>query len=430
MIATSWSDNARKGAETLAWLDAHLDRERYELTFVGRARRELESVRTVGPVVVRRGRAAAPRARRLSRAQPRRSVLERAPRGARVRAAGRLPRERRAPRARGRRAGSGFVSDEEIPGVLDRLVAELDERRGAISVPTISAVADRYLEVLGLRRLESRGRGELPQARTDRCALPRRPEARPRVGRARARRSLRVGRLDEGHVARRAGAQEPARPLDLPGDHGRDATRADRRDRDVPRGQRALPRVAVRPARSGRGRLDRRRAPARGLPAASAHHVPRRPLLDRSRRRRGGSRAGSGSQHARHPRLRPLAGARRGRARGVRAARAGRLLPHRRGLEHRPDPQGPPAGPVRGHRDLPRGLRRVRDRPRAREVPHHVQPERLPAPGTQPSCSRPCGRRRSSSRRRRAPVRPSARARGWPRCLGRAPRRRARFRAA
>ena len=38
-----------------------------------------------------------------------------------------------------------------IPDVLDRLVAELDERRAAISVPTISAVADRYLEVLGLR---------------------------------------------------------------------------------------------------------------------------------------------------------------------------------------------------------------------------------------------------------------------------------------
>ena len=49
------------------------------------------------------------------------------------------------------RAGSRSSSDEEIPDVLDRLVAELDERRDAISVPTIADVADRYLEVLGLR---------------------------------------------------------------------------------------------------------------------------------------------------------------------------------------------------------------------------------------------------------------------------------------
>ena len=103
VIATSWSDNVRKGAETLAWLDAHLDRTRYELTFVGRGREhEFERVRSRRPGLVRRGRAAAPRARCLSRAQPRRSVLERAARGARVRSAGRLSRERRAPRARER----------------------------------------------------------------------------------------------------------------------------------------------------------------------------------------------------------------------------------------------------------------------------------------------------------------------------------------
>ena len=34
--------------------------------------------------------------------------------------------------------------------MLERLVAELDERRAAISTHPISWVADRYLEVLGL----------------------------------------------------------------------------------------------------------------------------------------------------------------------------------------------------------------------------------------------------------------------------------------
>ena len=54
------------------------------------------------------------------------------------------------------------------------------------------------------------------------------------------------------------------------------------------------------------------------------------------------------------PRLRPLTGARRGGARGVRAARPGRRLRDRRGLEHRADPQGPASRAARGDRDLPR----------------------------------------------------------------------------
>ena len=37
VVATSWSDNPRKGGETYAWLARTIDRERYELTFVGRA---------------------------------------------------------------------------------------------------------------------------------------------------------------------------------------------------------------------------------------------------------------------------------------------------------------------------------------------------------------------------------------------------------
>ena len=59
--------------------------------------------------------------------------------------------KRRAPGAR-RRRRAAVREDEELGDVLERLVAELDERRAAISTPSIASVADRYLEVLGLRR--------------------------------------------------------------------------------------------------------------------------------------------------------------------------------------------------------------------------------------------------------------------------------------
>jgi len=37
VVASSWSDNPRKGAATFEWLDEHLDRDRFDLTFVGRS---------------------------------------------------------------------------------------------------------------------------------------------------------------------------------------------------------------------------------------------------------------------------------------------------------------------------------------------------------------------------------------------------------
>src|SRR6185312_15694622 len=36
VIATSWSDNPRKGADVLGWLDSNLDPDELEVTFAGR----------------------------------------------------------------------------------------------------------------------------------------------------------------------------------------------------------------------------------------------------------------------------------------------------------------------------------------------------------------------------------------------------------
>ena len=147
LVASSWSDNPNKGRETLEWLDRHLDWDRYELTFLGNAPVSFERVRVVGPVPsgevaeLLRGHDlyVAP-----SRNDPcSNALLEALGCG--------LPAAYLAsgghPELVGE-AGLPFSSPEELPAVLDRLVEELDERRAAISIPTLAEVADRYLEVL------------------------------------------------------------------------------------------------------------------------------------------------------------------------------------------------------------------------------------------------------------------------------------------
>ena len=147
IAATSWSDNPRKGGDTLRWLDEHLDVERHELTFVGRTSVAFERARVVAPV------ASEPLAELLrghdvyiaaSRDDPCSNALVEA-------LACGLPaaylRSGGHPELVGE-GGIGFDAPEELPGVLDRLAAEIDERRTAIRLVPLAEVADRYLEVL------------------------------------------------------------------------------------------------------------------------------------------------------------------------------------------------------------------------------------------------------------------------------------------
>ena len=147
VIASSWSDNPNKGADVLRWLDRNLDGERYELTFVGRTDEVFERTRVLGSISTE------PLALELRRSDvylaPSRNdpcsnaLLEALASG--------LPAVFRAsgghPELVGE-AGIAFDDPEEVADALDRVVAELDERRAAIRVTSMSEVADRYLEVL------------------------------------------------------------------------------------------------------------------------------------------------------------------------------------------------------------------------------------------------------------------------------------------
>lgn len=149
LVASSWSDNPNKGAETIAWLDRHLDVDRFELTLLGRWPGRFLHARVLGPLG---SEAVAAELRRHdlylapSRNDPCSNALLEA-------LACGLPAAYLAsgghPELVGE-AGLPFSEPEELPEVLERLVRELEERRAAIRVTPLAEVADRYLEVLGL----------------------------------------------------------------------------------------------------------------------------------------------------------------------------------------------------------------------------------------------------------------------------------------
>ena len=115
LIATSWSDNPRKGVDVLEWLDRNLDRDP-EVTFAGRTQAKFESIRwSRRSTSVAARRALLRDAGRLSRRQSRRPVLERAARSACVRAARGLPREAADIRSSSARPGSGSTRRRSCP---------------------------------------------------------------------------------------------------------------------------------------------------------------------------------------------------------------------------------------------------------------------------------------------------------------------------
>ena len=150
VIASSWSQNPRKGADVLAWLDRNLDPERFELTFVGQSQHRFERIRHAPPVDSH-GIARLLREHDVYLAASKddpcsNALLEALACG--------LPAAYLDSGGHPELVGGGglaFQSPEGVPDVLARLAADLDSYRARIAVPSLASVTDSYIDALGLR---------------------------------------------------------------------------------------------------------------------------------------------------------------------------------------------------------------------------------------------------------------------------------------
>jgi len=147
VVTSSWSENPRKGADVLRWLDANLDFDSVHVTFAGQSRDRFERIRVMPPLPSRE-LADVLREHDVYLAP---SIDDPCSNALIEGLACGLPavfrRSGGHPELVGD-AGVGFDTPEEVPTALVRLRNELDNRRAAIKISPLTSIADRYLDVL------------------------------------------------------------------------------------------------------------------------------------------------------------------------------------------------------------------------------------------------------------------------------------------
>jgi glycosyltransferase involved in cell wall biosynthesis len=159
VIATSWSDNPRKGLEVFRWLDEHLDPRVAEVTFVGRIQTELQNLRHLPPCPSDELAAELRRHDVFLAASEKDPCSNSLTEALTVGLPVAFRKSGGHPELVGE-AGIGFDQPEELPGIFEALRAGWASYRQRIAVPSIQSVAQQYLEVLGLGEKTSRGSKE------------------------------------------------------------------------------------------------------------------------------------------------------------------------------------------------------------------------------------------------------------------------------
>jgi len=148
IVASSWSDNRRKGADVFEWLDENLDFSRYEMTFVGNVKCEFRNIRRC-PAVPSAALAAELRAHDIYVAASLNDPCSNALTEALACGLPAVYRKSGGHPEIVKKAGLGFDNAEEVPELLDRIVQNHAAYRASIEIPSIASVATRYAALLG-----------------------------------------------------------------------------------------------------------------------------------------------------------------------------------------------------------------------------------------------------------------------------------------
>lgn len=147
LIAVSWSDNPNKGAAVYKWLEERLDWSRFEFTFVGRSAVRFDRLRMLAPLssqaladLLRSHDIFVTASLHESCSNALVEALSCGLPALFVKSGGN-------PELVGE-AGFGFVEKDELMPLLDQLVDEYPERQRRLAPPTLSDVADQYLDAL------------------------------------------------------------------------------------------------------------------------------------------------------------------------------------------------------------------------------------------------------------------------------------------
>jgi glycosyltransferase involved in cell wall biosynthesis len=149
LISSSWSNNPQKGGEIYAWLDAHLDWNQYEYTFVGQSSHSFNRIHHIAPVpsadladLLRQHDIYITASRHDACSN---AVLEALACGLPVvyLNSGGTPELVQ-------RGGLPFDQAAEIPDLLVEVAQNYEAYQAAIAIPSITQIADKYLQVMGL----------------------------------------------------------------------------------------------------------------------------------------------------------------------------------------------------------------------------------------------------------------------------------------
>ena len=145
LIASSFSSNINKGFDTYKWLDEHLDFTRYEMAIVGNSPYEFSNIKHLDPMPS----AELAEVLRKSDIYISASVYEACSNSLLEAMACGLPvlvRDSSSNPELVNKGGLLFKKDEEIPGLLDSIIAGYKYYSDEVHVETISNIGDKYIE--------------------------------------------------------------------------------------------------------------------------------------------------------------------------------------------------------------------------------------------------------------------------------------------